>query len=65
MRAAPKSKAERELRFGLTWRTVRNDLHYSTNVVVNVRLLCGGEESTAMWKGTVAIELKIVVKPLR
>ena len=44
---------------------VRKDLHYSTNMVVNVRLLCGGEESTAMWKGTVAIELKIVVKPLR
>ena len=37
MRAAPKSEAERELRFGLTWRTVRKDLHYSTNVVVNVR----------------------------
>ena len=44
---------------------MRKDLHYSTNVVVNVRLLCGGEESTAMWKGTVAIELKIVVKSLR
>ena len=44
---------------------MRKDLHYSTKVVVNVRLLCGGEESTAMWKGTVAIELKIVVKPLR
>ena len=44
---------------------MRNDLHYSTNVVVEVRLICGGEESTVMWKGTVAIELKIVVKPLR